>query len=769
MTVQRRERHTPLWALMAVPYIMVFALSMGAMVASDLVAGSRTIRELTRLLSWRTAGEIEAGVRSYLSTPQLILGALAREAEGGGIDIERPRELRPLLYTFAGLSPQVGTLYYGDQAERTSLVTRAADGSGLFAIRDEKTRGKLEMYPLGAEGRVGILDKAVDFSPTGRSWYKGAAERMAPGYTDIYVDFVSGGLVITPYAPVVDGSGRLRGVFGADLPLGGLSRILKSSVDGTSIRADILTSSGQLVATSGDASLTKTGADGNPALIDAAQSTDPALSAAAARKGSDTGGAASAGDNTWYAEFTAGTTRYYLSSSPLKDEGGLDWRVLVYEPVSVSFALLRNNLLLGLGAALICLAIGLVVVIATTRRISAAVGGIQRKLAAVAAGDLAVDLGRADRSEIGRLQASVAELAGGLSALIQGLSDTAERSSLSSETLAAHSAEAAATITEMSATIGSMRAQTERLDGAAEEAERAKEGIVETAQTLVGAVDALKAALGRTGGLVTAMAVSLRELESRARTQRELAADVSALGVEGKVSVEGAVNAMKGMEAGADRSLELVGIIDGIAEQTGLLAMNAAIEAAHAGEAGRGFSVVAEEIRKLSESTAENAASIGATIAENVEAMRLAGETTSRTSETIGATIDGVDRLLADLAAVADALGSLAGRGDEMTAAIGTLTDTVGNLEGASGRLGEGASVIARTVSDVRRLSAENRNAADEIALGIREIDESAAKLSELSRENADTASSIKAAVGRFRVEGGADDERGVAIKRDPA
>ena len=60
-------------------------------------------------------------------------------------------------------------------------------------------------------------------------------------------------------------------------------------------------------------------------------------------------------------------------------------------------------------------------------------------------------------------------------------------------------------------------------------------------------------------------------------------------------------------------------------------------------------------------------------------------------------------------------------------------------------------TAVADTVEDVRRLAAENRQAADEITLGMREIDSSANKLTELSRDNADTALSIKRASARFK------------------
>ena len=69
------------------------------------------------------------------------------------------------------------------------------------------------------------------------------------------------------------------------------------------------------------------------------------------------------------------------------------------------------------------------------------------------------------------------------------------------------------------------------------------------------------------------------------------------------------------------RMIEVIKVIQSVAAQTNLLAMNAAIEAAHAGDAGKGFSVVADEIRKLSESTQKSAKDISNLINEIAKSM----------------------------------------------------------------------------------------------------------------------------------------------------
>lgn len=124
------------------------------------------------------------------------------------------------------------------------------------------------------------------------------------------------------------------------------------------------------------------------------------------------------------------------------------------------------------------------------------------------------------------------------------------------------------------------------------------------------------------------------------------------------------VEEVKLVQESSDGIAGFVKTVDSIAEQTGLLAMNASIEAAHAGERGKGFSVIAQEIRKLSEQTTRNAKQISEELGKNAEVVLSTTQSVAsfeqyiqKTTEEMRSTIEMIEQLLTGIKDIDDETG----------------------------------------------------------------------------------------------------------------
>ncbi len=209
---------------------------------------------------------------------------------------------------------------------------------------------------------------------------------------------------------------------------------------------------------------------------------------------------------------------------------------------------------------------------------------------------------------------------------------------------------------------------------------------------------------------------------ARAKEVAESAEDSDRSGAEGRRSIEDAVGVLgrakthsdaiaSGILSLAERSqavAEVVGAINDIAEQTNILSINAAIEASRAGEQGKGFQVVAAEVRQLAEQSKK----------ATVHARQILGEIQRLADRAVLATEDGTR----SMAAAVESLGRAGTTLTTLLDAITSWTDTAGQIAQGAAQQAQGLSQISHAVKNIS--DAANQNLAS-----TRQTDEAARNL----------------------------------------
>jgi methyl-accepting chemotaxis protein len=372
-----------------------------------------------------------------------------------------------------------------------------------------------------------------------------------------------------------------------------------------------------------------------------------------------------------------------------------------------------------LAGSILAIVIGILIALLITRSITDPIARLVAVMNRAAQGDLTItraDCKYAGRDEIGKLIDAFSIMAASIAKVLDHIVTLSGKLGDSAQNLAALSEETNAAMEEVKASIDQV-SQLSQENGMALESNNAMvEEIAAGANTVAQSATDGAASVATTStvadkavAMVTEVIKEMDDMAHKSNTNETL---------------------IRNLAESIDKITGFVSVITSIADQTNLLALNAAIEAARAGEAGRGFAVVADEVRKLAEESGRSAQNIRDLITtrepnsksaiegiiESVEVVRSTQKNARSAEEQLGEAMgemSSANSAIQNIAAVAEEQAAsskeMADALDRLTHATMEVDERVQSVRNSTGETAQASEGVARTAQDMTNFADELR------------------------------------------------------------
>lgn len=557
---------------------------------------------------------------------------------------------------------------------------------------------------LGAADSQGVTEKEKPkgYDPRSRDWYKAALTANGAVYTEIYESTdkkMSAGVV-----KKIMRSGQLIGVAGIGLdiePIRSLAQELKIAKTGY---AAILDAKGNFVYHPGF------GLKDNIAKVEDGALAQYAPTFMGGKNAVQMG--------------SYGGKEIMMASSPIGNTG---WTLVVFVPKEEMLEqvdVLGKNQWITTIVSLLLLA---VIILFSTMKLVNRIKIAEDMAKKVAAGDLSDSYAvhsKASGDEIDSLISNFVKMKASLRGLITQVYSSAAKVTASTEQVKENSQQSAQASSEVAASISSVNQgvveQTASLTKVTEVVGKISRQIEEVSFTANGIAKVAAEATQATDVGENLINNAISQMDTMVKTAREAQ----------KTSGQ--------LEQSSRQIVQIVGLISNIAGQTNLLALNAAIEAARAGEQGRGFAVVADEVRKLAEQSEKAAGQIAELVTQNHEEI-------NNVVGSIEAAISNVDQGV-------EVVNSAGSEFKHISLLVKSVSDQVISISTALQQLAANSSQIVSSVKEVDKHSQKSMGEVQNVSAAIEEQAASIEEISATCTVLADLAEKLKEQVQTFKI-----------------
>lgn len=428
-----------------------------------------------------------------------------------------------------------------------------------------------------------------------------------------------------------------------------------------------------------------------------------------------------------------------------------DWIVVagtyIDELTAESISAIKYNLLILLIAVIVVFAAGYVIAAFLTKPIN----GINDALRQIADGDLSGGISVTSNDEIGTIADNIRSLIISVRSMLQSIGRETEALRTTASGLNNETERTAFSVREIGSGIDDINSKVFNQNNDVVSARETVKSIADHILQLNAHIESQSGSVVESSAAVEEMVKNIQSISGVLNSNAETVEELRRASDQGRLYIDEVFSHVQIIMKESVGLLEASSIIESIAQQTDLLAMNAAIEAAHAGDSGKGFSVVADEIRKLAESSSLQVQSITGVLNNFKQLIEKVTRTSADSREQFESILHLTDRVKDQELVIKNAMNEQGIGGMQVLQAMEHINTITLDVRESSGVMKVSAESIVGKITNLEKSSADITSAVKKIATGADSIESSVDMITSMSSSNLTSIETLNNELMKFK------------------